>query len=141
MDQGFHPDGGSPDTDPGEQLNVEGNMLGNWSFALRWDDPSGWMVRAYWQHVFEDHSMLFFDYPWKDGLYGVEARFPKTASCRKSWQNCSIQRIRPARSIGTMCLSRCADFLTRQLFQPLYLQRLGELGNGHRKSVLYLSYI
>ncbi len=79
-------------------------MLGNWSFALRWDDPSGWMVRAYWQHVFEDHSMLFFDYPWKDGLYGVEARFPKTASCRKSWQNCSIQRIRPARSIGTMCL-------------------------------------
>ncbi len=73
----FIPMGGSPDTDPGEQLNVEGNMLGNWSFALRWDDPSGWMVRAYWQHVFEDHSMLFFDYPWKDGLYGVEARFPK----------------------------------------------------------------
>ncbi len=68
-------------------------MLGNWSFALRWDDPSGWMVRAYWQHVFEDHSMLFFDYPWKGRTFtGVEARFPKTASCRKSWQNCSIQK-------------------------------------------------
>lgn len=71
------PMGGGADTDPGEQVNVEGNMLGNWSFALRWDDPAGWMVRAYWQHMFEDHSMLFFDYPWKDGLYGVEARLPK----------------------------------------------------------------
>ena len=68
---------GGDDTAGGEQANVEGNFLGNWSFSLRWQDPSGWMVRAYYQHFFEDHSMLFFDYPWKDGLYGLEARLPK----------------------------------------------------------------
>lgn len=68
---------GGSDTSAGEQANVEGNMLGNWSFSLKWDDPRGWMVRAYYQHFFEDHSMLFFDYPWKDGLYGVQAKLPK----------------------------------------------------------------
>ena len=68
---------GGSDTSAGEQLNVEGNMLGNWSFALQWDDPSGWNARIYYQHYFEDHSMLFFDYPWKDGLYGVSGRLPK----------------------------------------------------------------
>lgn len=68
---------GGSDTGGGEQTNVEGNMLGNWAFALRWEDPSGWMARIYYEHFFEDHSMMFFDYPWKDGLFGVEARLPK----------------------------------------------------------------
>lgn len=67
---------GGDDTDIGEQTNVEGNMLGNWSMSLKWQDPRGWMVRLYYQHFFEDHSMLFFDYPWKDGLYGVQAKLP-----------------------------------------------------------------
>ncbi len=71
------PMSGGDDTQNGEQMNVEGNFLGNWSFSLKWDDPSGWMARLYYQHFFEDHSMLFFDYPWKDGLYGVEGRLPK----------------------------------------------------------------
>lgn len=71
------PMSGGADTSWGEQNNVEGNYLGNWSFSLKWNDPRGWMVRIYYQHFFEDHSMLFFDYPWKDGLYGVEARLPK----------------------------------------------------------------
>lgn len=71
------PMGGSSETDAGEQLNVQGNMLGNWNLGLKWQDPSGWMVRAYYQHYFEDHSMLFFDYVWKDGLYGVQAKLPK----------------------------------------------------------------
>lgn len=69
--------GGSDTASAGEQVNVEGNFLGNWSMSLRWEDPRGWMVRAYYQHFFEDHSMLFFDYPWKDGLYGVQGRLPK----------------------------------------------------------------
>lgn len=71
------PMSGGDDTGGGEQMNVEGNFLGNWSFSLKWDDPSGWMARIYYQHFFEDHSMLFFDYPWKDGLYGVQGRLPK----------------------------------------------------------------
>lgn len=68
---------GGVDTAGGEQLNVEGNFLGNWSFSLRWKDPSGWMARVYYQHFFEDHSMLFFDYPWRDGLIGLQGIFPK----------------------------------------------------------------
>lgn len=68
---------GGHDTGRGEQTNVEGNMLGNWSMSLKWQAPQGWMARIYYQHFFEDHSMLFFDYPWKDGLYGIEGRLPK----------------------------------------------------------------
>lgn len=68
---------GGEDTNAGEQLNVEGNFLGNWSFALKWEAPQGWSVRAYYQHFFEDHSMMFFDYPWKDGLYGIQGTLPE----------------------------------------------------------------
>lgn len=67
---------GGTDTPKGEQVNVEGNMLGSWDFALSWK-ADNWMVKAYYQHYFEDHSMLFFDYPWKDGLWGIEAKFPE----------------------------------------------------------------
>lgn len=68
---------GGDDTSPGEQANVEGNFLGNWSMSLKWQDPTGWMVRAYYQHFYEDHSMLFFDYPWKDGLFGLHGHLPE----------------------------------------------------------------
>lgn len=68
---------GGADTGGMEQANVEGNFLGNWSMSLKWQDPSGWMARIYYQHFFEDHSMLFFDYPWIDGLYGIQAKLPK----------------------------------------------------------------
>lgn len=67
---------GGEDTPNGEQLNVEGNMLGSWNFALAWKTDK-WSVKAYYQHYYEDHSMLFFDYPWKDGLYGLEAKLPE----------------------------------------------------------------
>ncbi|MBD5194721.1 MAG: capsule assembly Wzi family protein [Bacteroides sp.] len=71
------PMAGGDDTSIGEQTNVEGNFLGNWSFSLKWQDPRGWMVRLYYQHFYEDHSMLFFDYPWIDGLYGVQGKLPE----------------------------------------------------------------
>lgn len=71
------PMAGGSDTAVGEQTNVEGNYLGNWSFSLKWQDPSGWMARIYYQHYYEDHSMLFFDYPWIDGLYGVQGKLPQ----------------------------------------------------------------
>lgn len=73
----FLPMKGGSDTSMGEQTNVEGNFLGNWSLSLKWRDPKGWMVRLYYQHFFEDHSMMFFDYPWKDGLYGVHGKLPR----------------------------------------------------------------
>ncbi|MDE5806549.1 MAG: capsule assembly Wzi family protein, partial [Muribaculaceae bacterium] len=68
---------GGSDTPTSDQANVEGNMLGAWNFALSWKPAADWSVKAYFEHFFEDHSMMTFDYPWKDGLYGVEARFPK----------------------------------------------------------------
>ena len=67
---------GGADTPDGEQLNVEGNMLGTWNFALSWSPKADWSIKAYYQHFFEDHSMMTFDYPWKDGLYGIQAKFP-----------------------------------------------------------------
>lgn len=74
----FLPLEGGDDTIAGEQTNVEGNFLGNWMLALSWlPQGADWGVKAYWQHMFEDHSMLFFQYPWKDGLWGVEAQLPK----------------------------------------------------------------
>lgn len=60
-----------------EQQNVQGNMLGCWNYALTWHAPgASWGVRAYYQHFFEDHSMLYIDYPWKDGLWGVQGDLP-----------------------------------------------------------------
>ena len=75
--KGLIPLGGGSDTTPGEQLNVQGNFLGNWTFALGWYDPSGWSVKAYYQHFFEDHSMMTFDYAWKDGFWGVQGILPR----------------------------------------------------------------
>lgn len=64
-------------SDQGETSNVDGNFLGNWSFALAWTPKDkDWSVKAYYQHLFEDHSMLYIDYPWRDGLWGVEGKLP-----------------------------------------------------------------
>lgn len=61
----------------GEQTNVQGNFVGTWSYALAWTPAADWSIKAYYQHMFEDHSMLYIEYPWKDGLYGVEATLPR----------------------------------------------------------------
>lgn len=68
---------GDSSTPAGEQTNVQGNMLGTWNFCLSWNPKADWGLKVYYEHFFEDHSMMTFDYPWKDGLYGIEAKFPK----------------------------------------------------------------
>ncbi len=71
------PWGGGSDTPDTEQTNVEGNMIGSWNFALNWTPKDkSWNAKVYYQHMFEDHSMLYIDYPWKDGLWGAEATLP-----------------------------------------------------------------
>ncbi len=75
--KGMVPLHGDSSTSIGEQTNVQGNFLGNWSFALGWYAPTGWSVKVYYQHQFEDHSMMFFDYPWRDGYWGIEGKLPK----------------------------------------------------------------
>lgn len=68
---------GSSDTPMGEQTNVYGNHVGDWTAALTYK-PRGadWWAKVYYDHFFEDHSMLFFDYAWRDMLLGVEGHLP-----------------------------------------------------------------
>lgn len=71
------PMGGGADTPMEEQANVQGNMLGSWNFALTWNPAADWRAKLYYLHYFEDHSMMTFDFPWKDGLWGIEVNLPK----------------------------------------------------------------
>lgn len=66
---------GSDATDEG-YANATGNTLGSWLFSLSYKGKN-WKLRAYYDHFFEDHSMMFFEYGWKDGLVGVEATLPE----------------------------------------------------------------
>lgn len=73
----FLPQSGGSETPEGEQVNVEGNMLGSWNFALNYY-LGEWKLRAYLEHYFEDHSQMFWEYGrWKDGQLGLEITFPR----------------------------------------------------------------
>lgn len=96
------PFSGDSSTPTAEQNNIYGNTLGSWHIAL--DIHLGeWNIRPYYEHFFDDQSMIvdemswkdygdnfghgsFWDYIpplfpddyyWKDGIYGVEVTFPK----------------------------------------------------------------
>lgn len=71
------PKGGESTTPTEEQTNVQGNMTGCWDFRLAWTPKEAdWAVKAYYEHYFEDHSQLYVEYAWKDGLWGVEGQLP-----------------------------------------------------------------
>ena len=67
--------GGSDPTDAGYN-NAQGNTLGSilLSLSYKFNDVK---MRVYLDHFFEDHSQMFFQYGWKDGLYGCEITLPK----------------------------------------------------------------
>lgn len=68
---------GGDETPDGEKANIQGNMVGCWNYCLSWRPADAdWGVKAYYEHFFEDHSMLYIDYRWRDGLWGIEADFP-----------------------------------------------------------------
>lgn len=71
------PLGGRKSTIVSEANNIEGNTVGAYDMSLSWTFDSGWKVKAYWQHMFEDHSQMFFQFPWKDGMWGAQAWLPK----------------------------------------------------------------
>lgn len=73
----FIPLSGGKDTPESDQLNVEGNVVGSWHASLAYKLNNGYKIRGYFEHYFEDHSMLFMEYPWKDGLIGMELTLPK----------------------------------------------------------------
>jgi len=59
-----------------EYTNAAGNTVGSWQFSLSYKGK-GWGLRAYYDHYFEDHSMMFFEYGWRDGLLGLELTLPE----------------------------------------------------------------
>lgn len=67
---------GGHDSNDGDYNNAAGNQLGSWHLSLDYEG-AGWKARAYMEHYFEDHSQMFWQYGWKDMLYGVEVGFPK----------------------------------------------------------------
>ena len=64
------------DVNDGEFKNIEGNQLGSWHLRLDYHGK-GWGAAVYAEHFFEDHSQMFWQYPWKDMLYGGSVRLPK----------------------------------------------------------------
>ncbi len=75
--KGLIPLSGDKGTIDTEYNNIEGNTIGAWDFSLSWNPAADWKVKAYWQHMFEDHSMMLVQYPWKDGLWGVQGWLPE----------------------------------------------------------------
>jgi len=67
--------GGSGATES-DQENIEGNMLGSYHFSLSYK-VKDWEIRPYYEHYFEDQSMLSMKYKWRDGLIGLELTFPQ----------------------------------------------------------------
>ena len=71
------PSKGSSSTVWGERVNVQGNMVGSYYIGLSWLPKSNWSIKTYFEHYFEDHSQMTFEYGWKDGLWGIEVELPK----------------------------------------------------------------
>lgn len=61
----------------GETASVSGNMIGQYTMALSWLPEADWSIRTYYEHIFEDHSQMTFEYGWKDGLWGIDVTLPK----------------------------------------------------------------
>ncbi len=67
---------GGSDASDGNYKNVEGNHLGSWHLRLDYEQK-GWKASFYAEHFFEDHSQMFWQYGWKDMLYGLELNLPR----------------------------------------------------------------
>lgn len=63
-------------TDGNGYANATGNTVGSWVFRLGFKGKN-WKISAYYDHFFEDHSQMFFQYGWLDGLLGIEAELPR----------------------------------------------------------------
>ena len=70
----FWPGGG--DVNDENYTNAAGNHVGSWHLRLDWHRED-WSLGLYMEHLFEDHSQMFFQYGWKDMLVGLEANLPR----------------------------------------------------------------
>ena len=64
---------GGSDPNDGDFKNTEGNHVGGWHGCLNYQGK-GWNVKGYFEHQFDDHSQLFWQYGWKDMLWGLSGR-------------------------------------------------------------------
>lgn len=74
--QAFVPTGS--DITDGDNPNVMGNNVGSYQARLDYQGK-GWKASIYGEHMFEDHSMMGFDFSWKDFLWGGELNLPKNS--------------------------------------------------------------
>lgn len=72
--QAFIPSGS--DVTDGDNPNVMGNTVGSYLARLDYKGKS-WGASIYGEHFFEDHSMMGWDFDWKDFLWGAEITLPK----------------------------------------------------------------
>lgn len=70
----FLPGGG--DVNDENYTNAAGNHVGSWHLRMDWLQKK-WGLGVYMEHMFEDHSQMFFQYGWKDMLLGLELNLPK----------------------------------------------------------------
>lgn len=66
------PTGGDSEYHAADQANIAGNVLGSWLGAVTWN-AAEWKLRCCYEHVFDDHSQLFWEYGlWTEQLVGME---------------------------------------------------------------------
>lgn len=71
----FIPSSGDSEYSGMDKENIAGNHLGSWHGAINWQAKS-WKARAYYEHVFDDHSQMFMEYGlWNEQLVGIELEF------------------------------------------------------------------
>lgn len=75
---------GDKDTPMGERTNVQGNMVGAYNISIGWFPKQDWYVKGYFEHYFEDHSQMTFEYGWKDFQLGLEVKFPSNHFIEKA---------------------------------------------------------
>lgn len=65
---------GDESYDGSDQANVAGNVLGSWKGTITWNSKE-WMLKLYYDHAFEDHSQMFWEYGlWTEQLVGLELK-------------------------------------------------------------------
>lgn len=75
--QAFIPTKGDSQYDIADQVNIAGNVLGSYLGAITWNDKE-WKLRLTYEHAFEDHSQMFWEYGiWTEQLVGLELELKK----------------------------------------------------------------
>lgn len=62
-------------TDGEGYANATGNTVGSWLLRLNYKGKN-WRASVYYDHFFEDHSQMFLQYGWLDGMIGAEVELP-----------------------------------------------------------------